>query len=40
LYTTKPAARTFTEKELQQLKINNPRFAPAIEAMKEPVEGD
>lgn len=40
LYTTKPAARTFTEKELQQLKINNPRFAPAIDAMKEPVEDD
>lgn len=28
----------FTEKELQQLKINNPRLAPAIDAMKEPVE--
>lgn len=28
----------FTETELQQLKINNPRFAPAIDAMKEPVE--
>lgn len=33
-------AETFTEKELQQLKINNPRFAPAIDAMKEPVEDD
>jgi hypothetical protein len=28
----------FTETELQQLKINNPRFAPVIDAMKEPVE--
>ena len=28
----------FTETELQQLKINNPRLAPAIDAMKEPVE--
>ena len=28
----------FAEKELQQLKINNPRLAPAIDAMKEPVE--
>ena len=32
--------KTFTEKELQQLKINNPRFAPAIDAMKEPVEDE
>ena len=30
--------RIFTETELQQLKINNPRLAPAIDAMKEPVE--
>ena len=30
----------FTETELQQLKINNPRLAPAIDAMKEPVEDD
>lgn len=30
----------FTETELQQLKINNPRLAPAIDAMKEPVEND
>lgn len=28
----------FTEKELQHFKINNPRLAPAIDAMKEPVE--
>lgn len=31
-------ANIFTEKELQHLKINNPKLAPAIEAMKEPVE--
>ena len=28
----------FTESELEQLKKDNPRFAPAIDAMKEPVE--
>lgn len=33
-------AHAFTEKQLQQLKINNPKLAPAIDAMKEPVEGD
>lgn len=38
--TTKRDTKTFTEKELQQLKINNPRFAPAIDAMKELVEED
>lgn len=38
--TNKRDTKTFTEKELQQLKINNPRFAPAIDAMKEPVEDD
>ena len=38
--TNKRDTKTFTEKELQQLKINNPRFAPAIDAMKEPVEGE
>lgn len=38
--TNKRDTKTFTEKELQQLKINNPRLAPAIDAMKEPVEGD
>lgn len=35
---TKRSADVFTEKELQQLKINNPKLAPAIDAMKEPVE--
>lgn len=38
--TNKDNAKTYTEKELQQLKINNPKLAPAIDAMKEPVEGD
>ncbi|PEH03530.1 hypothetical protein CP356_09690 [Lactobacillus sp. UMNPBX5] len=36
--THKVNAKTYTEKELQQLKINNPRLAPAIDAMKEPME--
>ena len=36
--TNKDDAKIYTEKELQQLKINNPRFAPAIDAMKELVE--
>ena len=35
---SKQYAKTFTEKELQHLKINNPRLAPAIDAMKEPVK--
>ena len=35
---TKRNADVFTEKELQQFKINNPKLAPAIDAMKEPVE--
>ena len=38
--TNKDDAKIYTEKELQQLKINNPRFAPAIDAMKEPVESE
>ena len=38
--THKVNAKTYTEKELQQLKINNPRFAPAIDVLKEPVEDD
>lgn len=32
-------AETFTESELEQLKKDNPRLAPAIDAMKEPAEG-
>lgn len=31
-------AETFTESELEQLKKDNPRLAPAIDAMKEPAE--
>lgn len=31
-------ARCYTESELEQLKKDNPRLAPAIEAMKEPAE--
>lgn len=38
--TNKDNAKIYTEKELQQLKINNPRLTPAINAMKEPVEDD
>lgn len=30
----------FTESELEQLKKDNPRFAPAIDAMKEEVKDD
>ncbi|TGY62021.1 hypothetical protein [Limosilactobacillus reuteri] len=32
-------ARCYTESELEQLKKDNLRLAPAIEAMKEPAEG-
>lgn len=31
-------AKIFTESELEQLKTDNPHLAPAIDAMKEPVE--
>lgn len=31
-------AEIFTESELEQLKKDNPHFAPAIDAMKEPAE--
>ena len=31
-------AGIFTESELEQLKTDNPHLAPAIDAMKEPVE--
>ncbi len=31
-------AEIFTESELEHFKKDNPRFAPAIDAMKEPVE--
>ena len=33
-------ADIFTESELEQLKKDNPRFAPAIETMKEEVKDD
>ena len=33
-------AEIFTESELEQLKKDNPRFAPAIDAMKEEVKDD
>ena len=34
-----PTSNTiFTESELEQLKKDNPRFAPAIDVMKEPAE--
>lgn len=33
-------AEIFTESELEQLKKDNPRLAPAIEAMKEEVKDD
>lgn len=36
-----PTSNTiFTESELEQLKKDNPRLAPAIDAMKEEVKGD
>lgn len=35
----KSYAKQYTESELEQLKKDNPRFAPAIDAMKEPAEG-
>ncbi len=33
-------AEIFTKSELEQLKKDNPRFAPAIDAMKEEVKDD
>lgn len=36
--TTKRDTKTFTESELEHLKKENPKLAPAIDAMKEPVE--
>ena len=36
-----PTSNTiFTESELEQLKKDNPRLAPAIDAMKEEVKGN
>lgn len=34
----KSYAKQYTESELEQLKKDNPRLAPAIDAMKEPAE--
>ena len=36
---SKNEASIFTESALEQLKKDNPRLAPAIDAMKEPMEG-
>ncbi|XYG83922.1 hypothetical protein ACSKKH_05865 [Limosilactobacillus reuteri] len=38
LFGTSSLDTIFTESELNQLKKDNPRLAPAIDAMKEPVE--
>ena len=38
MITLKNFADTFTESGLEQLKKDNPHLAPAIDAMKEPVE--
>lgn len=38
LWGSKNNALAFTESELEQMKKCNPRLAPAIDAMKEPVE--
>ncbi|MCD7137231.1 hypothetical protein LTY62_08240 [Limosilactobacillus balticus] len=38
MVTLKNFADTFTEPELEQLKKDNPRLAPAIDAMKVPAE--
>lgn len=40
MITLKDFADTFTESELEQLKTDNPRFAPAIDTMKEEVKDD
>lgn len=40
MVTLKNFADIFTESELEQLKKDNSRFAPAIDAMKEEVKGD
>ena len=39
-WQTGDKSATFTESALDQLKRDNPRLAPAIDAMKEPVEDD
>ncbi len=40
MITLKNIADTFTESELEQFKKDNPRLAPAIDAMKEEVKGN
>lgn len=40
MITLENFADTFTESELEQLKKDNPRFAPAIDAMKEEAKDD
>lgn len=40
MITLKNFADTFTESELEQLKKDNPRLAPAIDAMKEEAKDD
>ena len=40
MITLEDFADAFTESELEQLKKDNPRFAPAIDAMKEEVKDD
>ena len=40
MITLEDFADAFTESELEQLKTDNPRFAPAIDAMKEEVKDD
>ena len=37
-FNTQTPKTIFTKSELEQLKKDNPRFAPAIDAMKEPAE--
>lgn len=39
-HTGKGNADVFTESEVQKLKEENPRFAKAIDAMKEPMEDE
>ncbi len=38
LFDTQTSSTIFTESELEQFKRENPKLAPAIDAMKEPAE--
>lgn len=40
LFDTQTSSTIFTESELEQFKRENPKLAPAIDAMKEEVKGD